>query len=319
MTDEVTDAKMDAMIAGPGFLDTLSARLAGSPPVDAAVIYPCSLPSLQAAVGLGQQGIAQPILIGPGERIRALARSASLDLAACRLVEAADEHLAAARGVALARDGTARMLMKGSLHSSIFLREIGHHESGLRTDRRMSHVFVLDVPTCSRPLLVTDGAVNIAPDLPARRDIVQNAIDLARTIGISRPRVAILSAIETVNPELPSTVDAALLAKMAERGQITGGIVDGPLALDNALSAEAARCKGVESPVAGCADILVVPDLEAGNMLAKQLTFMGGASAAGVVLGARVPVVLTSRADSVRTRILSGILAAVLAQAWGMD
>ncbi|MBB2201232.1 bifunctional enoyl-CoA hydratase/phosphate acetyltransferase [Gluconacetobacter tumulisoli] len=305
------------MPSSPVF-DEMLAGLADGPPVPAAVVHPCSIPSLEAAVGLQQKGIVQPVLVGPVAAIRDIARSASIDLSGCSLIEAGDERTAASRGAALAREGAVGILMKGSLHSSVFLREIGHHDSGLRTDRRMSHVFVLDVPSWPRLLLLTDGAVNIAPDLPARRDIVQNAIDLAHVIGIARPRVAILSAIETVNPDLPSTLDAALLAKMAERGQISGGVVDGPLALDNALSIEAAHCKGVQSPVAGQADILVVPDLEAGNMLAKQMIFMGGASAAGIVLGARVPVVLTSRADSVRTRILSGMLAATMSRAGAM-
>jgi phosphotransacetylase len=217
--------------------------------------------------------------------------------------------------VALVRAGEAALLMKGSLHTDELMHEVVAAETGLRTERRLSHVYVMDVPTYPRPLLITDAGINIAPSLEIKRDIVQNAIDLARVMGVQQPRVAILAAVETVNPEMKSTVDAAALCKMADRGQITGGIVDGPLAFDNAVSPKAARDKGIVSPVAGRADILVVPDLEAGNMLAKQLSFLAGADAAGVVVGARVPIILTSRADSERTRIASCAVAVLMAQA----
>lgn len=291
------------------FFDDLAATLHGAPPLPVGIIYPCSAVSLRAACELLRRGLAQPVLIGPAARIREIAREESLDITACRIVEAIDDAQAAQRGVRMARDGEVAVLMKGALHSRVYLHEIGHHESGLRTDRWMSHVYILDLPGVGRPLLVSDGAVNIAPDLDVRRDIVRNAIDLAHMLGIACPRVALLSAVETVNPGLQSTLDAAIICKMADRGQITGGIVDGPLAFDNALSPEAARCKGVHSPIGGQADILIVPDLEAGNILAKQMTFLGGAQAAGIVLGARVPVILTSRADSLSTRVLSCMVA----------
>ncbi|WP_281649784.1 bifunctional enoyl-CoA hydratase/phosphate acetyltransferase [Novacetimonas hansenii] len=304
-----------ASASGLHFFDRLAATLRGVAPMPVGIVYPCSAIALRAACELLRRDLAKPVLIGPVGRIRAIAREESLDISACRLVDAADDTQAAQAGVRMAREGEVAILMKGALHSRVYLHEIGHHDSGLRTERWMSHAYILDLPGVGRPLFVSDGAVNIAPDLDVRRDIVRNAIDLAHILGIACPRVALLSAVETVNPGLQSTLDAAIICKMADRGQITGGIVDGPLALDNALSAEAARCKGVRSPIGGQADILIVPDLEAGNILAKQMTFLGGAQAAGIVIGARVPVVLTSRADSLSTRLLSCMVAVAMVRA----
>lgn len=284
-------------------------------PVAVAVAHPCDAAALGAAAEAAEAGLIEPILVGPEAKIRAAAAAAGLDIARFRLVDAPHSHAAAARAVALVRAGEAEILMKGSLHTDEFMQAVVAAESGLRTGRRLSHAYIIDVPSYPRPLVVTDAAVNIAPTLEQKRDIVQNAIDLAHGMGIAEPRVAILSAVETVNPAIPSTLDAAALCKMAERGQITGGLVDGPLAFDNAVSPEAARGKGIASPVAGRADVLVVPDMESGNMLAKQLTFLAGADAAGVVLGARVPIVLTSRADGRRTRIASCAVAVLMARA----
>jgi phosphotransacetylase len=280
-----------------------------------AVAHPCDDASLTAAVDAAREGLIKPILVGPQAKIHAVAEREGLDLTSFPIVDAAHSHDAAARAVALVRAGEAEALMKGSLHTDELLAEVVNSATGLRTGRRISHCFVMDVPTYPKPLIVTDGAVNVAPDLMAKRDIVQNAIDLALALNIPEPKVAILAAVETVNPAMQSTIDAAALCKMADRGQITGGILDGPLAFDNAISAEAARAKGIRSPVAGQADILVVPDLEAGNILAKQLTFLTRAEAAGIVLGARVPIILTSRADSVRARLASCALAVLLVHA----
>jgi phosphotransacetylase len=292
----------------------LLGRAQGTPPLPTAVAHPCDAAALAAAIEAAHAGLIVPILVGPEPRIRQAAAAAGIDITPYRLVPAPHSHAAAARAVALVRAGEARLLMKGSLHTDELLHEVLADATGLRTERHISHVYLMDVPTYPRPLLITDAAVNIAPDLPTKRDIVQNAIDLARAMGIATPLVAILSAVETVNPRIPSTIDAAALCKMADRGQITGGILDGPLAFDNAISPAAAREKGITSPVAGQADILVVPDLEAGNMLAKQLTFLARADAAGVVTGARVPIILTSRADSSRTRIASCAVAVLLAR-----
>lgn len=283
--------------------------------ITVAVAHPCDDASLTAAVDAAHEGLIHPILVGPQAKIRAVAEREGLDLTPFPLVDAAHSHDAAAKAVALVRSGEAEALMKGSLHTDELLAEVVNSTTGLRTGRRISHCFILDVPTYPKPLIVTDGAVNVAPDLMAKRDIVQNAIDLALVLGIKEPKVAILAAVETVNPAMQSTIDAAALCKMADRGQITGGILDGPLALDNAISLEAAQAKGIRSPVAGQADILVVPDLEAGNILAKQLTFLTKAEAAGIVLGARVPIILTSRADSVRSRLASCAVAVLLAHA----
>ena len=296
-------------------LRALMLRAAGGAPVVTAVAHPCDAASLGAAVEAAKTGLILPILVGPAAKIHAAALAAGEDISPFRLVDAPHSHAAAAAAVALVRCGEAAMLMKGSLHTDELLHEVVKSETGLRTGRRLSHVYLMDVPTYPRPLLVTDAAVNIAPDLEAKRDIIQNAIDLALIMGITRPRVAVLSAVETVNSQLRSTLDAAALCKMADRGQITGGVVDGPLAFDNAVSPQAAAGKGIVSPVAGQADIIVVPDLEAGNMLAKQLTFLAGADAAGVVLGARVPIILTSRADGERTRLASCAVAVLMARA----
>jgi phosphate acetyltransferase/phosphate butyryltransferase len=284
-------------------------------PVPTAVAHPCDDASLGAALEAARAGIIAPILVGPADRIRAVARAAGLDLTAHEILEAPHSHAAAARAVQLVRLGRAELLMKGSLHTDELMAEVVRRESGLRTERRVSHVFVMDVPTYHKPLLITDAAVNIAPTLDDKRDIVQNAIDFAQALGAARPKVAILSAVETVTTRIPSTIDAAALCKMADRGQIRAGVLDGPLAFDNAISAEAARTKGIVSAVAGDPDIVVVPDLEAGNMLAKNLTFLARADAAGVVLGARVPIILTSRADNERARIASSGVAAIYAAA----
>jgi phosphotransacetylase/acyl dehydratase len=283
-------------------------------PVATAVVHPCDAVSLMAAVEAAQAGLIVPYLIGPRERIEAVAAAEGLDISGFVLEDVPHSHAAAARAVALGREGKVGALMKGSLHTDELIHAVLDRESGLRTERRLSHVFMFDVPAYPRPLMITDAAINIQPSLADKRDICQNAIDLARVIGIADPKVAILSAVETVNPAIPSTLDAAALCKMADRGQIHGGIVDGPLAFDNAVSMEAARTKGIISPVAGQADILLVPDLEAGNMLAKQLTFFDGADAAGLVLGARLPIILTSRADSARTRIASCAAALLMAK-----
>ncbi|MGZ2746957.1 phosphate acetyltransferase [Burkholderia stagnalis] len=295
--------------------DALIARCRSLSPVTVAVAHPCDEVSLRAAVDAARAGLIVPVLVGPVARMTALAAMVGLDLSAYRLVDAPHSHAAAAQAVALVRAGEADALMKGSLHTDELLAEVVRADAGIRTERRLSHVFIMDVPTYRKPLFITDAAVNIRPTLEQKADIVQNAIDLAHALGVERPKVAILSAVETVSSKLPSTLDAAALCKMAERGQITGGVLDGPLALDNAISPEAARLKHLGSDVAGDADILLAPDLEAGNMLAKELTFLADADAAGIVLGARVPIILTSRADSERTRMASCAVAALHAHA----
>jgi phosphotransacetylase len=289
--------------------DALLKAAATLGPIPAAVVHPCDTLSLQAALEATRSGLIQPILVGPRARILRAAESAFLDIGACRIEDTAHSHAAAARAVGLARVGEVSALVKGALHTDELMAEVVDHEGGLRTERRVSHVFALDVPRYPKLLLMTDGALNITPDLLDKRDIIQNAIDLAHAIGITLPQVAILSAVETVNPRIVSTIDAAALCKMRDRGQITGGTLEGPLAFDNAVSVAAAAIKGIESPVAGHADILVVPDLMTGNMLAKQMVYLAGASSAGVVLGARIPIALTSRADAVRARIMSCALA----------
>jgi phosphotransacetylase len=286
-----------------------------APAVATAVVHPCDHDSLLGALAAAARGLIVPVLVGPEARIRAVARAAGADLTAVRIESTEHSHAAAARAVALARAGEVSALMKGSLHTDELMGAVVASGTGLRTARRTSHVFVLDVPAYPRLLLLTDAAVNIRPTLEDKADIVQNAIELAHVLGIARPRVAIVSALETVNPRLQSTLDAAALCKMADRGQITGGLLDGPLAFDNAISLEAARVKHINSPVAGRADILVVPDLESGNMLAKQLQYFAGAESAGIVLGARVPIVLTSRADSARNRLASVAVMVLVAQA----
>ncbi len=293
--------------------EALLERCRGLPPAPAAVAYPCDEVSLAAALEAAEAGLIQPILVGPPRRIAEVAARHGLNIAAFRVVAAADDHQAAARAVELVRKGEAEMLMKGALHTDVLLHEVVQRETGLRTERRLSHAYIMDVPTYHKPLLLTDCAINIYPTLEDKVSICQNAIDLCHILGVARPKVAVLSAVETVNPKITATLEAAALCKMADRGQITGGIVDGPLAMDNAISKTAAEVKHIESEVAGDADVLLVPDLEAGNMLAKQLTFMANADAAGIVLGARVPVILTSRSDNVRTRLAScgiGLLAA---------
>jgi phosphate acetyltransferase/phosphate butyryltransferase len=286
----------------------------GLEPVRTAVVHPVDRHALRGALDAAQAGLIVPILVGPEAKIRAAAQTADVDLAPYTLVPTADSRQAAARAVALARAGEVEALMKGSLHTDELMHEVVARDTGLASARRVSHAFVMDVPTYPRPLFVTDAAINIAPDLDDKRDIVQNAIDLACALGIETPRVAILSAVETVTPKLRSTLDAAALCKMADRGQITGGLVDGPLGFDNAVSEEAARIKSIASPVAGRADILVVPDLEAGNMLVKQLAYLAEAQGAGIVLGARMPIILTSRADTVLARMASCAVALVVAR-----
>lgn len=285
----------------------------GLPALTTAVAHPCDESSLRGALEAAEMGLIVPILVGPAERIRALAKSLRLDIGSFDIVDTPHSRAAAEAAVEVVRTGKAELLMKGSLHSDELLGAVTKRETGLRTGRRISHVFVMDVPTHPQTLFITDAAVNIAPDLDAKRDIIQNAIDLFFGLGLGTPKVAILSAVETVTSSIPSTIEAAALCKMADRGQIVGGDLDGPLAFDNAISPEAARIKGIKSPVAGQAQVLVVPDLEAGNMLAKNLTFLSQADAAGIVLGARVPIILTSRADNLRTRMASCAVAMLLA------
>jgi phosphate acetyltransferase len=289
-------------------------RANGLPPLRTAVVHPCDPPSLTAALTAADRGLIEPILIGPEHKLRSVAEEAGLDLSAIRTIATPHSHASAARAVELVRAAEADAMMKGSLHTDELMGAIVARDTGLRTARRISHVFVMLVPGYDRPLLVTDAAINIEPCLEEKVDIVQNAIDLSHALGIPCPRVALLSAVETVTSKLRSTIDAAALCKMADRGQITGGLLDGPLAFDNAVSLEAARTKGIVSEVAGRADILVTPDLESGNILAKQLEYFAHAVAGGIVLGARVPVILSSRADSLESRVLSCGVAVLLRQ-----
>lgn len=305
---------MRELIAHRPRFQRLLARLNDRPGLPTAIAHPCDEVAIAAAAEAAEEGLITPIFVGPLGKIRQAAQQADVELARYRVVDAPHSHAAAAQAVALVRSGEASLLMKGSLHTDELMHAVCA-EDGLRTDRRLSHVFLMDVPDYARMLQVTDAAINIAPNLMDKRDIVQNAIRLAHVVGVGNPKVAVLSAVETVNPALPSTVDAAALCKMAERGQITGGIVDGPLAFDNAVDAEAAREKGIVSPVAGMADVLVVPDLESGNMLAKQITYFAGAEAAGIVMGTKVPIILSSRADTPRARIASCVVAVLVAQA----
>jgi phosphotransacetylase len=291
----------------------LFAACAEMPAIVCAVVHPCDRDSLQGAVDAAAHDLILPFLIGPEAKIRAVAQAEGIDIAPFRIIPVEHSHAAAAKAVEMARAGKVHALMKGSLHTDELMEAVVPSATGLRTARRISHVFVMDVPTYPRLLLVTDAAININPDLETKADICRNAIDLAHILGIAEPRVAILSAVETVNPKLQGTLDAAALCKMADRGQITGGILDGPLAFDNAISVEAARTKGIVSAVAGRADILLVPDLEAGNILAKQQQYLAGADSAGIVLGTRVPIVLTSRADSVRARLASAAVLKLVA------
>lgn len=285
------------------------------PPVTTVVVHPCDESSLRGAIEASEAGIIVPILVGPAAKISTVAKQHQIRIAESQIVDAPHSEAAAARGVELIHESKGELLMKGSLHTDELMRAVTSSKNGLRTARRISHVFIMDVPTYPETLFITDAAINIFPDLEAKRDIVQNVIDLFTQVGLGTPRVAILSAVETVSPKIPSTIEAAALCKMSERGQITGGILDGPLAFDNAIDPEAARIKGIKSSVAGRAQILVVPDLEAGNMLAKNLTFLAKADAAGIVLGARVPIILTSRADSVRARMASCAAAVLYADA----
>lgn len=288
---------------------------AGIPPVLTAVVHPCDRDSLLGAVEAARRDLIVPVLVGPEARIRAIAEAEGVNLGDWRIVSTEHSHAAAARAVELARAGEVDALMKGSLHTDELMGAVVATATGLRTARRVSHVFLMDVPAYPRMLLVTDAAINIAPDARTKADIAQNAIDLAHVLGVAEPKLAVLAAVETVNPDMPSTVDAAMLCKMADRGQITGALIDGPLAFDNAVSEHAARTKHIVSPVAGRADILLVPDLESGNMVAKQLQYLAGADSAGIVLGARVPIALTSRADNARARMASAAVMKLLAHA----
>jgi len=300
---------------GSGKYEQLIEKCRGLEAVPTAVAHPCEQSALAGAVEAGQQGLIVPILVGPAAKIREIAKTHGIDLGSTRIVDVPHSHAAAAKAVELVRSGQAELLMKGSLHTDELLGAVVARETGLRTGRRISHVFIMDVPTYHKVLVVTDAAINIAPALEDKVDICQNAIDLAVTLGVTTPKVAILAAVETVTSKMPSTIDAAALCKMADRGQIVHGLLDGPLAFDNAISKEAAKTKGIRSEVAGDPDILLVPDLEAGNILAKQLSFLANADSAGLVLGARVPIILTSRADSVRSRIASCGVAMLVAHA----
>jgi phosphate acetyltransferase len=295
--------------------ERLIARAKQVPPAKTIVVHPCDESSLRGTFEAAEAGLIIPTLVGPAAKIAAVARQHNLDIARFEVLDAAHSEDAAAKAVQLIHEAKGELLMKGSLHTDELMRAITSSKTGLRTARRISHVFVMDVPTYADTLFITDAAINIFPDLDTKRDIIQNAIDLFTQTGLGTPRVAILSAVETVTSKIPSTIEAAALCKMADRGQITGGVLDGPLAFDNAIDPEAARIKGIQSPVAGRAQILVVPDLEAGNMLAKNLSFLAQADAAGIVLGARVPIILTSRADSVRTRMASCAVAVLYADA----
>jgi len=300
---------------GTGKYEQLVARCKGLAPVPTAVAHPCEASALAGAAEAAAQGLIKPIYVGPKARVQEIARQAGVDLGAAEIIDAPHSHAAAQQAVALVREGRAELLMKGSLHTDELLGAVVARDSGLRTARRISHVFIMDVPTYHKVLIVTDAAINIAPSLEDKVDICQNAIDLAVSLGLKQPKVAILAAVETVSSKMTATLDAAALCKMAERGQIKGGILDGPLAFDNAISREAAHTKGIRSEVAGDPDILVAPDLEAGNILAKLLSFLAKADSAGLVVGARVPIILTSRADSVRARIASCAVAMLAAHA----
>ena len=305
---------MDPVNTTHPYYDRLIAAARAQGPVAVAVAHACDRYAIEAALDAARIGLITPLLVGPQARIHAAADAAGLDIGALALSDTEHSHASAARAVELVREGRASVLMKGSLHTDELMGAVVSGSTGLRTARRLSHCFVMDVPGRSEPFIITDAAINIIPDLAAKRDIVQNAIDLARVLGFEDVRVAILAAVETVSDKMPSTIDAAALCKMADRGQIAGGILDGPLAMDNAIDPQAAAVKGLAGPVAGRANVLVAPDLEAGNMLAKSLSFMAGAAAAGIVLGARVPLILTSRADTVAARLASCAVAVLLAR-----
>ena len=300
---------------GTGKYEQLLEKCKSLAPIPTAVAHPCEPSALAGAVEASELGLIVPILVGPSDKIMATANASGIDLKRFQIVDAAHSHASAAKAVELIREGAAQILMKGSLHTDELMSAIVARDGGLRTARRISHAFIMDVPTYHKVLILTDGAINIAPSLEDKVDICQNAINLAIALGRERPKVAILAAVETVTSKMPATIDAAALCKMAERGQITGGVLDGPLAFDNAISKQAAATKGIRSDVAGDPDILLAPDLEAGNILAKQLSFLAKADSAGMVLGARVPVILTSRADSVRSRIASCAVAMLVAHA----
>jgi phosphate acetyltransferase len=304
-----------ATSVGTGKYEKLLERCRGWAPIPTAVVHPCEATALAGAMEAAEKGLIEPILVGPFRKIDETAEKAGIKLGIPQIVDVPHSHAAAEKAVELVREGRAEILMKGSLHTDELMAAIVSREGGLRTERRISHVFIMDVPTYHKVLVVTDAAINIAPTLEDKVDICQNAIDLVRSLGLENPKVAILAAVETVTTKMPATIDAAAMCKMAERGQIRGAILDGPLAFDNAISKEAAVTKGIYSEVAGDADILIAPDLEAGNILAKQLSFLANAASAGMVLGARVPVILTSRADSVRTRIASCAVAMIVAHA----
>jgi phosphotransacetylase len=304
-----------ATTTGTGKYEQLLARCRALEPIPTAVAHPCEATALAGAIEAGTHGLITPILVGPAGKIAEIARQNGIELGKTSVVDAPHSHASAAKAVELVRQGRAELLMKGSLHTDELLGAVVARDTGLRTGRRISHVFIMDVPTYHKVLVVTDAAINIAPTLEDKVDICQNAIDLAISLGVATPKVAILAAVETVTSKMPATIDAAALCKMAERGQIKGGVLDGPLAFDNAISREAAKVKGIESEVAGDPDILLAPDLEAGNILAKQLSFLANADSAGLVLGAKVPIILTSRADSVRARIASCAVAMLAAHA----
>jgi phosphotransacetylase len=303
------------MKTGTGKYERLLERCAKLAAIPTAVAYPCEATALTGAVEAAEKGLIEPILVGSATKIREIAKSSGAEIGRIEIVDVASSRASAAKAVSLVREGRAELLMKGSLHTDELLSAVVARDTGLRTGRRISHVFIMDVPTYHKVIIVTDGAINIAPTLEDKADICQNAIDLAISLGVEKPKVAILAAVETVTSKMPATLDAAGLCKMADRGQIKGGMLDGPLAFDNAISKEAAEIKGIKSEVAGDPDILLAPDLEAANMLAKQLTFLANADSAGLVLGARVPIILTSRADSVRSRIASCAVAMLAAHA----
>jgi phosphotransacetylase len=300
---------------GTGKYEKILARCESIPPIPTAVAHPCEASALSGAVEASKLGLITPFLVGPADKIQEVAAAAKIDLSKLEIVDAPHSHASAAKAVALVREGKAEILMKGSLHTDELMSAVVARETGLRTGRRISHVFVMDVPTYHKPLVVTDAAINIAPTLEDKVDIIQNAIDMAISLGVAQPKVAILAAVETVNSKMPATIDAACLCKMADRGQIKGGLLDGPLAFDNAICKEAAETKGIKSPVAADPDILLAPEQEAPNILAKNLSFLANADSAGMVLGAKVPIILTSRADSVRSRIASCAVAVLVAHA----
>jgi phosphotransacetylase len=304
-----------ASMTGTGKYEQLLERCAKLDPVPTAVAHPCEETALAGPMEAAAKGLIVPILVGPAAKIQEVAKRSGIDLSKAKLVDTPHSHASSAKAVELVRQGEAELLMKGSQHTDELLGAVVARDTGLRTARRLSHVFIMDVPTYHKPLVVTDAAINIAPTLDEKADICRNAIDLMIALGVKRPKIAILAAVETVSSKMPATIDAAALCKMADRGQITGALIDGPLAFDNAISKDAARVKGIVSEVAGDPDILVAPDLEAANMLAKQLTFLANADAAGLVLGARVPIILTSRADNVRSRIASCAVAVLAAHA----